>query len=185
MKNRYKILICIFAFLVIAGLNIEQTNAYHYCSESEISTYQRGAKLSESLQTCVCDTYSTNSDYLSKCKDMTMKRASANGNTVKVYKYNLEKINNETGAATKYSEKMNELIGTIKGIINASIGVIIFILGFGFIWNITNLGISSSNPQQRQICIKKIGDVFATAMFIGMIPLIMELIVSIMMGVQS
>lgn len=184
MKNRYKILICIFTFLVIAGLNTEQTNAYHYCSESEINTYKEGLKLPESLQTCVCDTYSTNNDYLHKCKNMTMARASAD-NKVTVYKYNLEKINNETGAATKYSEKMNELIDTIKGIINASIGVIIFILGFGFIWNITNLGISSSNPQQRQICIKKIGDVFATAMFIGMIPLIMELIVSIMMGVQS
>jgi hypothetical protein len=182
-KKIFVILFSFFSvFLFIGTINHSTVSAVKYCSPSTIANNKNGnssSDFSEEAKTCACDPRASGSDCYNMKSRISSFYSNDNGNiAIKYYKYPLKEGSGGSNT-TVYGEKMQGLISLIKNIINTAIGIIIFILGFGFVYNMINLGAASNNPQRRQEVIGKIGDIFATAMFIGMIPLITSICLSI------
>lgn len=180
-------LLAIMSIFSIILTNTRNVSAASYCSAGDITTASSGNydSYTNAQKTCVCD--NSNTSTYSSCRTMksniSKAQAEKNGNSsVKIYKYILK---GDGGSGNSdYSKSMNKLIDTIKSLVSMGTGIIIFILGFGFVWNLVNLGAASNNPQQRQVAIQRLGDVFATALFIGLIPVIANIILNFMQGLS-
>lgn len=170
--------ISVFVFVCIISF---QSVSAAYCSSAAIKAAKAG-NYTEEFKSCACDVRSDSSDCVKQKNNYTYNSSLDSGNSAaRIYSYKLQKV--EGSETTTYSQKMTDLINLIKSIVNLATGVIIFLLGFGFVSNMISLGSASNNPQKRQEVIGKIGDIFATAVFIGAIPLITSVILSIVGGI--
>lgn len=187
MKKSLFIILTTFSLITsINFFNADKAAAMVYCDNSInfAQVINDGGKSltqtqKDSLYTCACNNANTNYSQCKEAKKYLDSEIGADTNTVKVYRYQLATKTENGQTSTVYSKKINDLIDLIQSIINASVGVIIFILAFGFLYNVTQMGIYSSNPQQRVMCLKRLGDVFGTAFFIGCIPMIMKLLLGL------
>ena len=187
MKKSMLTILTVFSIMfgIYSFQTIDNVNAIQYCSEdidfNGILKTGASTEQANMITSCVCNNASTK---YASCKDaQNFANGGITGSTediVKVYRYSLATNTDANGKVTsEYQTNMNDLINLIESIINASVGVIIFILAFGFLWNVTQMGMYSSNPQQRVMCLKRLGDVFGTAFFIGCIPMIMKLLLGL------
>lgn len=187
MKNILKYIFITFGILTFGFimrsaliLNVSAASCSKSTVDAAVANPNNGTNANNVLK-CTCK---ENSSFYNSCNSIQQtilynkSLKDIKGQTVTTWKFNL--ATDKATGQTKYYSKMNALISFIGNIVNAVIGIIIFILGGGFLWNVTQMGIHSNNAQKREECISRLGDVFATAMFLGLIPIIMQFLTSIM-----
>lgn len=184
--RRIFILIMVLSFIIIpVSAEEEATTSIRYCSKSKVdeATLQDTEIVNSH---CVCDA-GILGDLYSKCQSLYHSYSNTlretDKNIITVYSYKLSAVKNDDGSDTDetvYHQKMTELLGTVDDVINIAVGIIIFMLAGGFLWNLTQMGIHSSNPQQREIALSRLGDVFTTALFLGSIPMIYKIVVTLL-----
>lgn len=190
MKKMFiTIMICLSLFGVISMNTASATQSP--CSKTIVNNYYNNPNFGntgmlETAVNCSCDKIK-DKGVKSNCNKMKSELASGS-------QYSDSMVRNQIGAEyrvtkignidAKYVYGMKNLWHIVKAVLNVFIGVLLFILGFGFVYNITSLGMHSSNPQMRQMCIQKLGDVFATALFVGLIPLVFQFITSLITAIN-
>lgn len=193
MKKISIVLATIFAILMFVPLTVKATT----CTGDIVNKFLGGQDLSMNqiiqLGSCTCDKI-PNDEMKEDCKDAQKKlnpQRNEDGEIYYTYDFDFSKYGANYYSYVKpelnnkaYITGMRALIATVKAILSLIIGLIIFILGFGFLYNLNQMGLHSSNPQMRQECLGRIGDIFATAIFLGLIPAIMNAIVSMIQEIK-
>lgn len=93
--------------------------------------------------------------------------------------------NNTTKNDAAYNYSLAQLLALVKSILNVFIGITLFILGFSFLYNVSQLGLHSSSPQKRELTLNNLGGIFATAIYVGCIPVILQFVTSLISALSK
>lgn len=185
MKKIMIFIISVFSIFASSTMNVFA--AQEKCGGDILTYYAENGTIKQEnigrASGCTCD--GIDSKYKDSCG--AMKSAMASGNIG----YSINQIGTKYTVITKdtrnnaaYTMGLVSIVTIIKAVLNTIIGITLFLLGFGFLWNISKMGLHSSNPQVRQECLGKLGDIFGTALFLGAIPIIIQFVTGIIQNFQ-